>query len=396
MGTNILHDEWVERARTADIVSVAQRLPGVNLKRAGAAWVGPCPACGGCDRFAVDGRRQLWNCRGAEGGDVIRLVEHVMGLSFLGAVEWITGVPRPGFKANIVDLEAERRRREKRRAEEAARLAQEARTAAKLLLRVDSLWQARQPFLGSHAEAYMRFRGIVPISNMTTDLGFLPALPYWGYADVAATETRELGVFPCMIAAIRDVGGTIIGLHRTYLDTKSARKLAPPGDALRNGAKKIFGRYKGGLIRLGPPAPILAVGEGLETCLSWYDLTLEHMSQEIGLACAVALNNMAGGSTGTIPHPADVVAKRSNPRARCRSINNGIPDMARPGFALPGDVESVILLGDGDSDPVATRAQLLCGMRRYQALGLETSLSIAPEKCDWNDVLMQSLKSLAA
>ena len=65
---------------------------GVKLKRFGRELVGPCPACGGRDRFGVNTQKGIWNCRGcARGGDVIDLVQHLDGTSFAAAVETLTG-----------------------------------------------------------------------------------------------------------------------------------------------------------------------------------------------------------------------------------------------------------------------------------------------------------------
>jgi hypothetical protein len=48
--------------------------------------VGPCPRCGGTDRFSINTRKQLFNCRGCrKGGDVIELVKFLDGTSFGGA-----------------------------------------------------------------------------------------------------------------------------------------------------------------------------------------------------------------------------------------------------------------------------------------------------------------------
>jgi hypothetical protein len=48
---------------------------GINLQRKGSEWEGPCPVCGGRDRFSVNPFEALWNCRGCQrGGDVIDLV----------------------------------------------------------------------------------------------------------------------------------------------------------------------------------------------------------------------------------------------------------------------------------------------------------------------------------
>jgi hypothetical protein len=85
--------ELIARARDADIVATAERL-GASLKRATATErVGPCPKCGGRDRFSVNIKRQVWNCRGCAtgGADAISLVMHVRGCNFREAVAYLTG-----------------------------------------------------------------------------------------------------------------------------------------------------------------------------------------------------------------------------------------------------------------------------------------------------------------
>jgi putative DNA primase/helicase len=48
----------IERARQADLLDVAQRFGA--LKRVGVSeYVGPCPVCGGKDRFSVNIKKQL-------------------------------------------------------------------------------------------------------------------------------------------------------------------------------------------------------------------------------------------------------------------------------------------------------------------------------------------------
>src|SRR6516165_10035464 len=82
----------VELARRADIVGVAERL-GARLKKSGGEWIGPCPVCGGRDRFAINPRKGLFNCRGCGiGGDAIALVMHAEGCDFRKAVERLTDV----------------------------------------------------------------------------------------------------------------------------------------------------------------------------------------------------------------------------------------------------------------------------------------------------------------
>jgi Toprim domain/CHC2 zinc finger len=84
-------DAAIARAREADVLRIAERL-GARLKKASGEWVGPCPCCGGIDRFAINARKQTFNCRRCGiGGDTIGMVEHITGSSFVEAVKFITG-----------------------------------------------------------------------------------------------------------------------------------------------------------------------------------------------------------------------------------------------------------------------------------------------------------------
>jgi len=65
---------------------------GIMLRGRGADRCGPCPVCGGVDRFSINIKKQVWNCRGCStGGDVIALVEHLDGSGFMEAVETLAG-----------------------------------------------------------------------------------------------------------------------------------------------------------------------------------------------------------------------------------------------------------------------------------------------------------------
>ena len=82
----------IERAREADILALVEQL-GAKLKRAGASeYVGPCPVCGGQDRFGVNIKKQVWNCRGCgKGGDAIGLAQHAGDATFAEAVAALSG-----------------------------------------------------------------------------------------------------------------------------------------------------------------------------------------------------------------------------------------------------------------------------------------------------------------
>lgn len=371
-------EAWIQRARAVKIEEVAS-MAGARLKKAGGELVGPCPRCGGTDRFSVNSKQQVFNCRGAGGGDGIALVQHVQALEFVAACEFINNEPPPKSDSKAppkpVDDRAARERAEDQENERRASAEAEAKAQKRKAMSAASIFESGAPIFGSQGEAYYRARKIVPTADTATDLRFIPSLEYRGFADQDSDDEVVLGSFPCIIAAMRNVAGEIVGIHRTYLDPRQPVKLKPPGDASRNLAKKMFGQK--GLIRLGPTRPIMAIGEGIETSLSWG--LLAFVSEDFCLAAAGDLGNLAGGWTDTIPHPS----------LSRRSIPNGLPDLSRPGMAVPADVKELILLGDGDSDPANTRAHILTAVRRHRQLGRVVSVHMAPGGKDWNDVLIE-------
>jgi DNA primase len=87
------YDAWTERARSVPLDHELTRR-GITLRRQGKELVGPCPRCGGDDRFAVNTAKQIFNCRGCGAkGDVIDLVRFLDGCDFLPAVEKLAGAP---------------------------------------------------------------------------------------------------------------------------------------------------------------------------------------------------------------------------------------------------------------------------------------------------------------
>lgn len=93
---------FAEGATTVGILNVAERC-GARLKRvASTEWAGPCPVCGGRDRFSVNVTKQIWNCRRCgKGGDHIDMVRHMLGVSFTEAVAFCgDGIVRFNKKEN--------------------------------------------------------------------------------------------------------------------------------------------------------------------------------------------------------------------------------------------------------------------------------------------------------
>jgi hypothetical protein len=387
-GNDPAFEEWINRARDVPILEAAQRA-GASIKRAGRDWVGPCPACGGTDRFVISPanreQHKQFMCRNTEGGDVIAMAMHCMAVDFMGAVEWLTGDPPPRGEGRRVDQDVIRERRDDRLRDriEGARDMQEERT--RKIETARDVWEVGRDILGTLGDKYFKQRGIILTPDTAADLRFVPSLEYRGWASPEAGEQVSLGSYPCVTAALRNVDGDLIACHRIYLDA-DGWKLKPPGDPGRNKAKKILGKPTGGMIRLGLLSSTLAIGEGIETALAW--LRLYDGNLDVSVAAAYSLGNLAGAATDTLPHPSDP----KNPQAR---IPNGIPDMERPGVILPPEIEQVIILGDGDSDPVRTRAMILTAARRWRSEGRVVQISFAPAGKDWNDALAEQIEAMS-
>jgi hypothetical protein len=125
------------------------------------------------------------------------------------------------------------------------------------------VWAETVEAIGSPAETYLRGRGIT--GALPPTLRFHPAAP-WGYPDPAKTPRT----FPAMVAiATGPDGKTAVGLHVTALKPDGS------GKAALNNARLMYGDLIGAVVQLGPfPASgELGVAEGIETALSYRDLT---------------------------------------------------------------------------------------------------------------------------
>ncbi|RZN30488.1 CHC2 zinc finger domain-containing protein [Bradyrhizobium sp. Leo121] len=320
----------------------------------------------------VDDRKGRYECFACgEWGDHFDILQHMRGLSFVEAVEELGGV-RPATPEERRKIEERQVEIEKEDAEEAKRKAS----------RVQQLVADAQDWRETLVEQYLANRGIVLGGGFGLDLKFAPRLGYYGFADAQAEEIKLLGEYPAMLGKIRDERGAVIGVHRTYLDPAGV-KLAPPGDAKRNKAKKITGDMRGGLIWLTRASVHLGMGEGIETTFSWYLLgggeAIGWDAEATSLAAGVSVSNISGRCTGRIRHP----------RNPAKTIPNGIPDLNQPGIVLPKTVHSVALLGDGDSDEWATRQCLVAGGNRFKHQGVDVFVSMADAGVDFNDMLVR-------
>ena len=154
------------------------------------------------------------------------------------------------------------------------------------------LWRRCRAIDGTHAEAYLRARGLARCRFAA--LRFHPALLYRDGGGV-----RRL---PALVAAVTAHDGDIVtGVHRTWLDPRR------PAKANLSSPRKALGRVHGHAVRFGDTADgaSLLVGEGIETVLS-----LVTASPDITAAAALSAGSL--GAFAPPPGVARVVIARDN------------------------------------------------------------------------------------
>lgn len=212
---------------------------------------GPCPACGGKDRFRFDDKdgRGTWlctHCGSGTGkcgaGDGFKLLMNVHGWTFPQALREVADVVG---MADDMQLSAADRRAQ-------TQPAQPARPTARVqhVLRTSAA-----PELVPDVSAYLTSRRLWPLPAGCT-LRAHAGVPYFDGKD-------QVGLFPALLAEIVDNAGERVSAHVTYLrcgrkvDMSAPRKILSP----------LTGRI-GCCVRLMPMAETLGIAEGIETALA--------------------------------------------------------------------------------------------------------------------------------
>lgn len=362
-------DPRLAESKTIPIPELVDRLGIVGLKRMSGEMIGPCPMCGGRDRFGINISTSLFLCRKCDlrGGDQVALVMGLLGMDFKAALEWLCG----DAPAHLDPAELERRRAlaakaEEKKREEAARYRRKAIHAARVI------WRKSRPGHQGVVRAYLAARGITPVMlpDLPVALRFIVDHPYVKSIG-GDLVTAHRG--PCMIAGVLSPSGELAAVHQTWVDPQPPHgkaRIEWQGKSLST--KVVRGSKKAGAIRLATPqgADTLVMGEGIETTLT---AMVAAPFENAAFWAGVDLGNMAGRMQ-------KVPGKR----------HSGLPDMSdAAAFVPPTWVKRLVFIMDGDSDPKMTRAQLESGLRRAMALrpGLRGRIVQAGAGVDLNDVL---------
>lgn len=361
-------DTRLDEAKALPMAEIADRL-GLQLRKITATErAGPCPSCGGTDRFAINTARNVMNCRSCgAAGDQLALVMLAMGCDFKAALAWLVGE-----RDLALDPAEAQRRREKAEVERARQAGIERQMRARAIRDARAIWAAGEGHDLTPAAAYLAGRGIRFAAWPPT----LRCLPDHAYVRTVAGKRDTWHRGPCLLAAVQDAAGKVRAVHQTWIDPampgRKAEILGPDGVA--QPAKLVRGSKKGGAIRLTPaPAPggCLVVGEGIETTAS---VMVSGALPDAAFWAGVDLGNMAG-----------LQVKEPGQRG-----HTGVPKLDdAEAFVPPAGIGRLIFLEDGDSAQPATRLQLLAGLRRAMALrpGLSAEIVSAPEGCDFNDLI---------
>jgi predicted P-loop ATPase len=95
-----VNDSWIAKARAVKIEDELARR-GFKL-RGTIERSGPCPVCGGDDRFSINTKKQIFNCRGCgKGGDVIALAQFLDGGDFTAACATLAGIKPNGHDRTV-------------------------------------------------------------------------------------------------------------------------------------------------------------------------------------------------------------------------------------------------------------------------------------------------------
>ena len=195
---------------------------------------GPCPMCGGKDRWRFDdkGGKGTWICSNCGSGTGIDLVMRMLDVPFIQAVKLVQELlPSAAFVAP----RAQRK------------IGQD---------RLRQWWGHARRLTGDDpASRYLMSRGIY-LAQWPSQVRYMPVCNY-RHEDGRRTE------HPAMLAQYVSPDTSQVTLHLTYLTLDGAKADMPKAKQMAPAPIP-----KGGAVRLAPSAETMGIAEGIETALS--------------------------------------------------------------------------------------------------------------------------------
>lgn len=258
------HDGQSQRLTSFEVLTSRADFDWVSvLKDAGAESYltgknGPCPFCGGTDRFQFSLKKVAWFCRvcpegGGPASDFLKrfmgyttfqqLADHIRRFYGIQAGSPSDAQPRPAVapmpKQPVMDK-------------------------AKSLARMAAIWGAtREVQSGDPVDRYLRFR-IPGLQHIPPQIRIHPALEYWDAPAEMGGRPVLVGKFPAMVVQGFDASNNLVQIHKTYLTSSGAKA------AVKHPKKTDVGVGSNSFaFRLGEPVGYtLGVAEGIETALA--------------------------------------------------------------------------------------------------------------------------------
>jgi phage/plasmid primase-like uncharacterized protein len=250
--SNRLDAADISAAEAVSVANIAMER-GFRFDRKG-NHAGPCPKCGGRDRFSISIRKGAFLCRQCfpkGGGGAIRLVMFLDNVGFREAVETLIGnndIPVATSKNILIPA------RNSADDERNQRFALE-------------LWREADRADATPVAIYLTRRGLYPPSPDV--IRFHPCCPFGQDANGRTITT------PAMLALVRNiVSNEPQAIHRTALDG-CGNKIEFIGQDGKPRSRMALGSIHGGAVKLTDDAGVtkaVGIGEGIETSLSLQQL----------------------------------------------------------------------------------------------------------------------------
>lgn len=214
-------DEQIQTAKSVDLLALAEQHTQLR-KNAHHDWMGPCPKCGGDNRFHVyqNGGAWRWRCYQChrEPGDPIEFITWLRNLSFPDAVAALLDLPALPAPA------APRRPAPQTPAAPAADFA--TRYKGKLRAAAERL---QRDAAGQPGRDYLIGRGLHPETWQAFRLGYAP--------NVKVPESDEDA--PAIAIPWYDAGGNLVAIRYRFLQAHGATKITSAKGSVTSG--RLFG-----------------------------------------------------------------------------------------------------------------------------------------------------------
>jgi putative DNA primase/helicase len=216
---------------------------------------GPCPACGGKDRYRFDNKHNRGNffCNACGPGDGYQLLMRVHGWDFRTARDRVADAAGLSASASVTPIRPDTCPAHGT----GMRAPPSVCSIAQPTSRVVSLWRQRcAPVDCDGAVEYLANRRCWPLPPACA-LRAHPSVEYF-------VGARRIGRYTALLAGVLDLAGELVTVHVTYLER--GRKLT--GQEPRKLLSPLTG-HTGCAVRLMPlDGEVLGIAEGIETALS--------------------------------------------------------------------------------------------------------------------------------